>query len=147
MAGSSRWLAPATVAAVLVGCSSDPPPTPAQPPGTLSSGTTVVSIDGRGAGTDENVACQTIGTTTTVNTGDEQAGTSVVISSGANLVVESVIIRNLGGFSGSYNNDLSEPAKVDLTDRTYDVSGVADGFDIDKPSFRKQAKFSIMVAC
>jgi len=34
-----------------------------------------------------------------------------------------------------------------MTDRTYDISGTADGFNTDNPSFRTSGTFAIKVAC
>lgn len=147
MTGHARWMLPLALSAVLAGCSSGPPPTPAQRPGTVASGTATVSIDGQNAETDSNVSCQALGTTTTITTGDEEAGAALVISSDPELAVLSVSIRDIGGFTGSYNEDLGKPADVGITDRTYEVSGFADGFAVDNPSFRKQGEFTITVAC
>ena len=147
MTRRARWVLSLFAAAALAGCSSSPPPTPAQRPGTVAAGTATVSIDGGIADTDSNVSCQTIGTTTTVTTGSADAGSSVVLTSDPKLTVKSVSIRNIGGFTGSYHEDLGKPADIELTDRTYELSGVADGFAIDNPSFRKQGEFTITVGC
>jgi lipoprotein LpqH len=136
----------ALVAAGLAGCSSEPPPQ-AQQPGTVPAGTANVSIDGRAVGTDQNVSCMTTGTLTTVDIGTEQAGSTAVISSSPDLVIQTVSIRNQGGFTGSYNAGLSDPAQVNVAGRTYQIDGTADGFATDSPSFRKSGKFSIQVSC
>ena len=34
-----------------------------------------------------------------------------------------------------------------MTGRTYDISGTADGFETDNPSFRKPGTFSLKVSC
>ena len=136
----------ALLAASLAGCSSAPPPE-AQAPGTLPGGTATVSIDGQDAGTSRNVSCQTVGTTTTVTTGDEQTGSTAVISTDPSVLVRSASIRDLGGFTGNYSEGLGEPADVTVAGRTYHISGTADGFATDNPSFRKSGKFSIKVAC
>jgi hypothetical protein len=58
-----------------------------------------------------------------------------------------VYIRDLGGFTGSYNLDLGGEADVEMTGNTYSITGSADGFDTEKPSFRSQGTFEIKVAC
>jgi ipoprotein LpqH len=138
------------VAAVLVGamagCSSDPPPAKPQP-GTLAAGTAQVTINGQDAGTTEAVQCMPAGTLTTITTGDDASGVTAMVSNKAGLVAESVSINNLGGFTGSYNADLGGTAKVTMTGATYDISGTADGFATDNPSFRTGGTFAIKVSC
>jgi len=51
------------------------------------------------------------------------------------------------GFTGSYNAGLGGDAEVTMTGRTYDITGTADGFDTENPSFRTSGEFSIKVAC
>jgi hypothetical protein len=113
----------------------------------VPAGTANVSIDGRDAGIDENVSCQTIEAITTVSSGGEDAGLTAVVSSDPALVVESVSISNLGGFTGSYHDGLGDAAKVTVVGRTYQLSGVADGFAVANPSFRTSGEFSIQVNC
>jgi hypothetical protein len=134
------------VAALLVGCSSGPE---AEPPrqGTLPGGTAQLSIDDQETADQQNVSCVVVGGVTTIDIGDEQAGSTAVVSNAADLQVESVSIRNLGGFTGSYNRSLGEPVKVSMTGRTYHLTGTADGFATDSPSFRRSGIFSIKVSC
>lgn len=131
----------------LTGCSAEQPPPPPQRPNTLSAGMATVSIDGKDAGTDGSVSCEVIGTMTTVRTGNDETGFTAVIASDPDLLAQSVTIRDLAGFTGSYNSGLGDVASVTMTDRTYQLSGTADGFDTDNPSFRTSAKFSIQAAC
>ena len=139
------------VAAVLVvgtmaGCSSGPPPAEPQP-GTLAAGTAQVAINGEDTGTTEAVQCVPAGALTTINTGDDTSGVTAVVSNRAGLVAESVSINNVGGFTGSYNSGLGGTAKVTMTGPTYDISGTADGFRTDEPSFRTGGAFAIKVSC
>jgi lipoprotein LpqH len=151
MTACSRRVAPIVMAAALmvgclVGCSSTPP-AESQQAGTVPRGTATMSIDGRDAGTDQNVSCQTIGAVTTVTTGDQQAGSIAVISTDPDPHLQWASIRNLGGFTGSYGKGLGDPAQVTVADRTYQIAGTADGFATDNPSFRKAGTFSIQVSC
>ncbi len=129
----------------LTGCSSAPEYQPAA--GTLTAGPAQITVNGQDAGTTEAVACDSTGGLTTITTGDQTAGVTAMISNADQLVAESVSINNLGGFTGSFNAGLGGPAEVTMTDQTYHISGTADGFDTDTPSFRKSGTFSIEVAC
>jgi hypothetical protein len=136
------------VAAGLAGCSSEPPSgQPQQQSGTVPVGTAKVSIDGRDASATGTLSCHAIGTVTTLRSGNEDAGVTAVVSSDPALVVQSVSIHNLADFSGSYNEGLGDAAKVTLVGRTYQLSGIADGFDTNSPSFRTSGEFSIQAAC
>jgi hypothetical protein len=141
----NSWVAITGVAFVVTACASAPDYHPA--PGTLTAGTAHVTVNGRDAGTTDAVACNTTGWLTTITTGDHSAGVTAMISNQKGLVAESVNINNLGGFTGSYNNDLGGAADVTMREQTYYISGTADGFNTDNPSFRKSGTFAIKVAC
>lgn len=113
----------------------------------LAAGTAQVTVNGQDAGTTEAVQCDSTGALTTITTGDEASGVIAMVSNKDQLTAESVAIRDLGGFTGSYNAGFSDTAEVTMTGRTYDISGTADGFDTDSPSFRKSGTFSIKVSC
>lgn len=70
-----------------------------------------------------------------------------MVSSADELTVEAVGIRDLGGFTGSYNAGLGGEAKVTMSGRTYEIAGTADGFATDNPSFRTSGTFGIRVSC
>jgi lipoprotein LpqH len=130
----------------VAGCSSSPPP--AQPkPGTLVAGTAEVTVNDAKAGSTDAVACTIAGPLTTITTGDSESGSTATVSNKEALTVESVSIRNLGGFTGSYNAGLGAEATVTMTGRTYSIEGTADGFATDQPSFRTNGSFLIKVAC
>ncbi len=114
---------------------------------TLVAGTAKVTINGKDTGTTEAVQCVPAGTLTTITTGDAASGVTAMVSKKDELVAESVSINNLAGFTGSYNRDLGGTAKVTMTGATYDISGTADGFNTDNPSFRTGGTFAIEVAC
>jgi ipoprotein LpqH len=130
---------------VVAGCSSPPPAKPQ--PGTLVVGTAQVSVNDADAGTTHAVQCSAAGPLTTITTGDDQSGVTALVSNEDGLTAESVSIRNVGGFTGSYNAGLGGEANVTMTGRTYAITGTADGFAIDKPSFRANGTFAIKVAC
>lgn len=130
----------------VAGCSSSPPS--AQPePGTLVAGTAEMTVNDAKAGSTDAVACTVAGPLTTITTGDAESGSTATVSNKEALTVESVSIRNLGGFTGSYNAGLGGEATVTMTGRTYSIEGTADGFATDQPSFRTNGSFLIKVAC
>jgi ipoprotein LpqH len=136
----------AAVALVIAGCSSQPPPD--EPlPGTLVLGTAQVTVNDTNTGTTEAVQCTPAGTLTTITTGDEQSGVTAMVSSDQALTVESVSIRDVAGFTGSYNAGLGGEAEVSLTGRTYTITGTADGFQTANPGVRASGTFAITVAC
>jgi ipoprotein LpqH len=137
-----------TAAATLAvaACSSGPPayqPTP----GTLVPGTAQMTVNGQNIGTTEAVQCTPAGSLTTITTGDQTSGITSLISNRDELTAASVSINNVGGFTGSYNAGLGGTANVNLTGRTYDITGTADGFETAHPSFRTNGTFAIKVAC
>jgi len=131
---------------MLAACGSAPPEYN-PPPGALVPGTAQVSVNGQDATTTDAVSCHTTGPLTTITTGNAESGITAMVSNETELVTEFVNITNLGGFTGSYNNGLGGEATITMTDRTYDISGTADGFDTDNPSFRVPGTFAIKVAC
>ncbi len=114
----------------------------------LVAGTAQTTVNGQEAGTTDAVQCTTIGPLTIIKTGDDASGVTALVSNKDQLTAESVAIRDLGGFTGSYNQGLGDDtAKVGMTGRTYDINGTADGFDTDSPSFRNSGTFAIKVSC
>jgi len=132
------------VVGAVAGCSSPAPARPAA--GTLPAGTAEVSINGAATGRTSTVACTVVGPLTTIRTGDDKAGTTSVVDNARGLTMRSAEITNLGGFTGSYWADLGTPAKVEITGRTYLMTGSATGFNADSP-IRTTERFSIRVAC
>jgi hypothetical protein len=134
-----------TMVGAVAGCSSPPPVKPQ--PGTLVIGTAEVTVNDANAGSTNAVACTAAGPLTTITTGDAQSGVTALVSNKGELTAESVSINNLGGFTGSYNAGLGGEATVTMTGRTYAITGTADGFATDNPSFRANGTFAIKVAC
>ena len=142
----NQWVAAAAAALMLAGCGSDPPEY-SPPADELVAGTAEVTINGDDAGVTEAVECNTTGYLTTINTGDAASGVMAMVSNKDQLTVESVAINNVGGFTGSFTAGNGGEAQVTMTGRTYDVSGTADGFKTDSPSFRVPGSFAIRVSC
>nr|WP_228768765.1 lipoprotein LpqH [Mycolicibacterium malmesburyense]CRL70788.1 hypothetical protein CPGR_01714 [Mycolicibacterium malmesburyense] len=148
---SNRWFPTCCSVAIalgLAGCSSPPDYTP--PKGELVAGTAQVTVNGQDAGTTDAVQCNTTGYLTTITTGDQASGVTAMVSNKEELAVESIGINNVGGFTGSYTagvGDPTEAADISMTGRTFDISGTAEGFNTDKPSFRAPGTFEIRVSC
>jgi len=70
-----------------------------------------------------------------------------MVSNKDELTAEFISINNVGRFTGSYSAGLGGTAKVTMTDRTYNITSTADGFDTDKPGFRAAGTFAIKVSC
>ncbi|BBY81471.1 hypothetical protein MPUL_26290 [Mycolicibacterium pulveris] len=138
------WLAGAAL--LLAGCSSNPPEY--EPgPGELVAGTAEVAVNGQQPETTTAVQCSSTGPLTTITTGDQTSGVTVMVSNENELTAESVNINDVGGFTGSYNAGLGDAAEVNMTGRTYDITGTADGFETANPSFRVSGTFDIKVSC
>jgi ipoprotein LpqH len=128
----------------LAGCSSPAPA--ARAAGTVPAGTAEVSINGADLGTTDSVSCTNVGSLTTIKTGDDKSGTVSSVDNSHGLTVQSAEISNLGGFTGSYWAELGPTAKVQVTGRTFLMTGSATGFNVDNP-IRAMETFSIRVAC
>lgn len=139
-------LCAAALGITVTACSSDPAPVQAQP-GMLAAGTAQITVNDKDLGQFQNVQCTQAGALTTVVTGDDKSGSTVVISNADGLKTQSVSIRDLGGFTGSFNQGLGGQSEVNIDGKTYTVTGTADGFATDNASFRTSGTFTIKVAC
>jgi hypothetical protein len=131
---------------VATGCSSGPPRAPL-PKGALVPGTAQITVNDNDLGQFQAVRCSPAGHLLTISTGNQGQGSTTVLSNADGLTAKSVTIRDLGGFTGSFNEGLGGSAEVSLDGGTYTVTGTADGFDTDKPSFRASGTFTIKAAC
>lgn len=132
--------------ATAVGCSSGSDTEPL-PPGALAPGTASITINDRPLGEVTSVSCTQAGPLMTITTGDDTSGSTSVVSNTEGLETQSVYLREIGGFTGSYNLGLGGNADVEMTGNTYSITGSADGFEIDNPSFRAEGTFEIKAAC
>ena len=110
-----------------------------------------MTVNGQDIGTTDTVQCREAGPPITIRTGDpnnpQASGISALVAAADELEVKEVGIRDLGGFTGSFNAGLGGEATVTMTGRTYTIDGTADGFETANPSFRKSGTFEIKVAC
>jgi hypothetical protein len=137
----------AVLVASIAGCSSSTPAAPARPPGAPPVGTAQVTVDAADAAAVGAVNCTQADSLVTITAGDSASGMTAVVELAGKPTVRSVSIHNLGGFTGSYWQDLGAAARVSTGAKTYQITGTADGFHVDAPSFRKTETFAIKVAC
>lgn len=130
----------------LAGCSSEPSGEPA-PSGALTAGTAEITVNDNDLGQFHAVQCTQAGDLTKITTGNDESGSTAVVSNADELTAKSVVIHDLGGFTGSFWEGLEGNAEVTLTGNTYSITGQAQGFLTEEPSFRAPGTFDIKVAC
>lgn len=109
--------------------------------------TGTVNVNGVELGSAGPVTCHRETSTTMIDTGGQDGGSTTVLNNASGLVVRSVEIRNLGGFSGTYLQDLQGDAKASMEGRTITVTGEAPGYTTEKPNERTTLPFVIKVNC
>lgn len=145
----NRFVAASAAGLTVLGagaCSSSLPAA-SHKPDTLSPGTGQVMINRAHIPETHTVSCTSIGSLTTIETGNSDAGTTVLVSNENGLTALSVSVHDLGGFTGSYMKGLQGQAQVTMSDQTFVVRGTAAGFDTDNPSARTTGTFVVKVAC
>jgi hypothetical protein len=143
----SMCVAAAALSLSVTGCSSDPEPI-ALPAGALPPGTMEVSIDGQSAGRQHGLGCAQIMSVTTATVDDGHSSVRAVVKSGEELSTISVQFTNVENFSGSYLSNLQGNAKARLVGAsTFEVSGVADGFFLDRSAESTKIDFTVRFAC
>jgi hypothetical protein len=136
----------ACCAVVAVACSSsqgDPP----QPPGSLPGSTAQITINGKSVGTTRAVHCTQDGWTHTIETGDQSSGTRLVVDTGDSVSARSVVLTNVGEFTGSvWENNIGN-AEASIIGTTFRVNGTAEGATTANPNQRASATFEIKANC
>ena len=131
---------------MFAGCSSKPG-TSSQPPGSLPPATAQITINGKSAGTTRAVHCTQDGWMHTIETGDDQSGVRVVVSTGDTITAQSVVINNVGDFNGSvWENNIGN-AQARVIGTTFRVNGTAEGATTADPNKRTTASFDIKANC
>lgn len=120
--------------------------------GALPGGDAQVAIDNHSIGLAHAVDCradQTLTTASISDTGRSGPPASVVATiDGANsLVVQSVTISGIDGFTGSYWRDVQGNATAKMTHQTYEIDGSAIGYEAKAPHQRVTRDFSVRFAC
>lgn len=139
------WVVAALLGATAAACGSF---TPA--PGTVGQhapGAARISIEGRDAATKHAIRCHHGQFWTTVEIGDGSRGVVAVVRNSAGLTVESVQIRDVDGFTGSYWTGLGGRASATMSGPTLSVRGIADGFWHNEPSRSATAGFEVAATC
>ena len=131
---------------MIAGCSSKPGTSP-QPPGSLPPVTAQITINGKSTGTTNAIRCTQDGWMHTIETGDDQSGVRVVVSTGDTITAQSVVINNVGDFNGSvWQNNIGK-AQASVIGTTFRVTGTAEGATTADPNKRTTASFEIKANC
>jgi ipoprotein LpqH len=94
------------------------------------------------------VKCTQVEWYRTIEIGGNFAGATVAVDERAEPVtVNSVRIRNLGGFTGMYSKGDGDDATTSLSSGKFSISGTAHGYAVDKPNEPATAPFKILVTC
>ena len=93
------------------------------PAGALVAGTAQVTVNGNDLGQFHVVKCSPAGNFLTISTGNDEQGSTAIVSNADGLTAKSVAIRDLGGFTGSFNQGLGGNATVSLDGATYTITG------------------------
>ena len=138
-------IAVAAIAGV-AGCSSTPPSSH-QPPGSLPPTTAQVTVNGQSALITHRIDCTQDGWMHTFKTGDDKSGVTVVVNTGDTVSAKSVVITNVGDFTGTvYENKIGK-AEATVTGTTFRVNGTAEGATNANPNQPATANFDIKVNC
>lgn len=139
-AAAAAWIVfGAFTVAVLAACS------PRQQP--QFNNTASVTIDGNTANINV-VKCAQLAFYRTIEIGGEFAGAKVVIDQRQEpLTVESVHIKNLGGFTGMYSRGDGGSADLSTSGDKYTITGTANGFKTDNPGEPASAAYKIIATC
>jgi hypothetical protein len=113
----------------------------------LVTGSAEVTIDDQALRTTKDVACQTNTSLTSITIGKAPDTVTIQIDNSKGPTAESVAINNIGGFTGSYWQNLQGSANTSMVDQTYRITGTASGFHTDNPSARATEKFTVDAAC
>lgn len=124
----------------IAGCSS--------PASGLGSTAAQVTINGNDAGGSRPIVCNQTGWSHIIETAGEagkNSGFTAVIATGDEFTLESVEIRDLGGFTGSYWADKIGKATLTGENGAYTISGTAEGSLADGDE--ATANFEIRTKC
>lgn len=113
----------------------------------LPPGTAQLTMNGMDVGRSEAVQCAPNNHLTMITIGGESPVAVALISNSDEPAVESVKFYDLNGFTGSYNDGLGGQARVTIGGSTYQITGIARGFNIVNPSRPTTEEFEIEVIC
>ncbi|OFB37138.1 hypothetical protein BA059_20685 [Mycolicibacterium sp. (ex Dasyatis americana)] len=131
----------------LVACSAEQS-VPQWDAGSVPAGTAVAAVGDKRTGELHEVACSVTQGRTTLAVGSSNSGITAVLNGADGLVVDSVNVRSIEGFSGSYWRDLEGDATASMAGSTFVVEGTAVGSrDDDSSNVRAEIPFSMRIAC
>jgi hypothetical protein len=142
-----RFTAVAAAAVATVAACSSAPPTSHQPPGALPPTTAQVTVNGQSEGTTHHVACTQDGWMHTIKTGDDKSGVTVVVDTGDAVRAQSVVITNVGEFTGSAYDEKIGKVEATIIGNTFRVNGTAEGATNAEPNQPITASFDIKANC
>jgi ipoprotein LpqH len=94
------------------------------------------------------VKCTQVEWYRTIDIGGNFSGATVAVDERAEPVtVNSVHIRNLGGFTGMYSQGGEGEATTSLSSGKFTITGTANGYKVDKPGEPATATFKIVASC
>jgi ipoprotein LpqH len=130
----------------IAGCSSTPANSP-QPPGSLPPATAEVTVNGQSAGTTRAVQCTQDGWMHTITTGDDKSGVKVVVNTGDTINATSVVITNVGDFTGTVLENKIGTAEASMLGNTFRVKGTAQGSTTQNSNQVTTANFEVKANC
>jgi ipoprotein LpqH len=114
----------------------------------LGTRTASVLINGADTGKAYQVNCVQNGWSWLITTpADQQSGFSAAVKTGAQTAADSVQIRDLSGFTGSYWQGTVGDGKAEVSGETFTITGTAHGSFADNPSGEATATFKIATSC
>jgi len=132
-------VAAAVLVGAVAGCSS--------PPAALANHDAKVMINGKATNALQPVTCNQTGRSWTIKTVDKDPGFTATIELGDEVKAQTVEIRNLGNFTGTYWDDNLGKAQAKVSGGKFSVSGEAQGAFSDKPNQSTTATFDITTDC
>src|SRR6185312_1536055 len=130
----------------IAGCSSGPAHSP-QPPGSVPVGTAQVTINGQSTGTIHEIKGTKDDWMHTIITGDDKSGVKVVVDTGSAVTAKSVVITNVGDFTGSMLENQIGKADATMIGSTFRVNGTAEGASTADPNQPTSASFEVKANC
>lgn len=118
----------------------------AAPPSLLGTHTATVLINGENTGAVHPVQCRQDGWRWHIES-PGTAGFSAMIQTGTSPAADTVQIRDLGGFTGSFWTGTVGDGSARVSGDKFTISGTAHGYFTDHPTTRTDATFEITTAC
>jgi lipoprotein LpqH len=118
-----------------------------QPKGSVPNVTAEITINGNVAANTHDIRCYQDGWNHTVEAGTRDSGVKMVLGTGDKVTAKSVVLTNIGGFTGSFIENQIGESKASIIGSTFKVSGTADGATTDDPNKKATASFEIKANC